>query len=336
MNKTNRTRYFVITAVLVTAVGLGTGLVAYYSVGHQLGALAGRDGPAELRYVPRDAAVLAYADVREIMASEVHQRMRRAVPASQSGQRQFLEQTGIDIESDIDHVVAYLVPHAGGSTAGLVLARGRFSDVKIEALMREHGAHVEDYGGKRLIVAATGPRPMAEGLSLSFLEPGLVAVGTAQMVRRAIDLRNNRDDITKNSEFMGMLRSVDQSHAWVVGQFDALRADWRLPAEISGRLPAITWFSLSARVDSSVTGLVRADSRDEEAAKNLGDVIRGFLALARLQAGSRPAFRALTESLQLGGTGKSLTLSFSVPGEVFDAIAGMHPGGPADSAQPAH
>ena len=52
----------------------------------------------------------------------------------------------------------------------MVLARGRFDEVKIEALMREHGAHVEDYSGRRLIVGdaakvrseleATGVGPM--------------------------------------------------------------------------------------------------------------------------------------------------------------------------------
>ena len=43
-------------------------------------------------------------------------------------------------------------PGGGGTSrgAGMVLARGRFDEVKIEALMREHGAHVENYSGKRL------------------------------------------------------------------------------------------------------------------------------------------------------------------------------------------
>jgi hypothetical protein len=61
----NRTRYFVIASLLVIGVGLGTGLVAYY-VGFPAGAFAARGGPAELEYVPRDAAVIAYANVQEI------------------------------------------------------------------------------------------------------------------------------------------------------------------------------------------------------------------------------------------------------------------------------
>ena len=59
---------------------------------------------------------------------------------------------------------------------------------------------------------------------------------------------------------------------------------------------------------------------DEEAAKNLRDVIRGFMALAKLQAGRKPEFQAMMQSLELGGTGKTVALTFSVPGEVFDAL----------------
>ena len=65
---------------------------------------------------------------------------------------------------------------------------------------------------------------------------------------------------------------------------------------------------------------MRADARDDEAANNLRDVVRGFLALAKLQAGNQPEFQTLVQSLELGGTGKSVALSFSVPGAVFDAL----------------
>jgi hypothetical protein len=47
------------------------------------------------------------------------------------------------------------------------------------------------------------------------------------------------------------------------------------------------------------------------------------MALAKLQAGSRPEFQSMLQSLQLGGTGKTVALSFDVPSQVFDAIASM-------------
>ena len=79
---------------------------------------------------------------------------------------------------------------------------------------------------------------------------------------------------------------------------------------------------------------MRAETRDEESAKNLRDVVNGFLALARLQAGSKPEFQALAQSLQLGGTGKTVELSFSVPGAVFDLIESA--GNQRRRKEPAH
>jgi hypothetical protein len=319
---TSRTRYFVITSLLVLAVGLGTGLVAYY-VGLPAGLIAG-DGPDELQYVPRDAAVVAYAQVREIMISDVRQRIRRIVPpGAENGQRQFQDQTGIDIESDIDHVVASLQPRPDGQMAGLVVARGRFSDVKIEALMREHGAEVEEYNGKRVIAYRSG-NP-GGSIALSFLEPGLVALGSGEMVRTAIDLQKNGENVTKNAELMDLLRSLSPGNAWAIGRLDALLADGRLPAQFTTQLPSITWFSVSGRVDSDIRAIVRADTRDEEAANNLRDVVRGFLALAKLQAGDRPELQMMMQSLELGGTGKSVSLSFSIPGALFDTLGARAP-----------
>src|SRR5687767_6941591 len=106
---TSKTRYFVIVSLLVIGVGLGTGLVAYY-VGFPAGAFQGRGGPAELEFVPRDAAVIAYANVRDVMTSELRQRIRSVVPMPEDGQRELEAKTGINIESDIDRVIACLYP----------------------------------------------------------------------------------------------------------------------------------------------------------------------------------------------------------------------------------
>src|SRR5215510_10256721 len=129
---TVRTRYFVIVSLLVIFVGLGTGLVAYY-VGFPTSAFFSRGGPEELRYLPGSASVLAYADVREVMASELRQRFRKslAADAQENGQREFQNLTGINIETDIERVLGCIDASDGTGSmgAGVVLARGTFDDV---------------------------------------------------------------------------------------------------------------------------------------------------------------------------------------------------------------
>ena len=330
---TARTRYFVIVSLLVLGIGLGTGLVAYY-VGFPAGAFARAGGPEELQLVPRDAAVIAYADVREIMASELRQKLHAVMPTSRDGQREFEDKTGINIETDIDRVVACVNPERDSTNmpgAGMVLARGRFNETKIESLMREHGAAVEDYRGKRLIIGGE-PKPSGSTrqFAAAFLEPGLVALGTTRLVRSAIDLHQTGDNpqaglqsVTGNEELMNLVKSLDSGNAWAVGRFDALRSQAHLPADVADRLPAITWFAVSGHINGGLRGVVRAEARDEEAANNLRDVVRGFLALGKMQAGGRPEIQAMMQSLELSGTGKTVALSFTVPAEVFDAVAAI-------------
>jgi hypothetical protein len=328
---TARTRYFVIISLLVLGVGLGTGLVAYY-VGFPAGAFSRRGGPDELEYIPRDATVVAFANVQEVMASELRRKLHEAIPMPETGQHEIESATGINVETDIDRIVACLHPDPTTTKltgAGMVLARGRFNEVKIEALMRDHGATVEDYKGKRLIVAdfETGN---GKGLSVAFIEPGLVALGSTGLVRSAIDLHQSGDNpqaglqsVTGNDELMNLVRSLDDGNAWAVGRFDVLQSQAHLSQDLASRLPPITWFAVSGHVNGGLRGVIRAETRDDEAANNLRDVVRGFLALGKLQAGGRPEFQAVLQSLELGGTGKTVALSFTVPSEVFDAIAAM-------------
>lgn len=339
---TTRTRYFVIASLLVMTVGVGTGLVAYYT-GFPAGAFQSQGGPAELQLVPSNATLIAQANVSEIMASELRQKLRQVMPMQENGQKEIETQTGINIETDIDRVIACLAPSVdGGSGQGMVLARGRFDEVRIEALMREHGAHVEEYKGKRIIVAdvhkassdarvndtvdVVHGRPGS--FALSFVEPGFAAMGSTGLIRQAIDLKQGGNSstglasVTTNDEVMGLVRSLDSgNNAWAVGRFDALTANAKLPNAVTERLPAITWVTFAAHVNGGLRGTLRAEARDDEAANNLRDVIRGFMALAKMQAGNAPQLQAMMQSLELGGSGKTVAISFDVPASVFELVA---------------
>src|SRR3979409_1582620 len=114
---TTKTRYFVIVSLLTLGVGLGTGVVAYY-VGFPAGAFASRGGPAELGYIPRDASVIAFANVNEIMNSELRPKLPRARPMQENGQQELEALTGINLETDVDTVVACMSPDASANRPG--------------------------------------------------------------------------------------------------------------------------------------------------------------------------------------------------------------------------
>jgi hypothetical protein len=322
---TKRTRLFMAGAVGVLIAGLGTGYLASY---YGLPALAqfGGNGPSELEYLPQDASLVAFANVRDVMDSDLRRKLlelradRR--PGTPGGGDNFLEQAGINIETDVDRVIASV---AGGQTESerersLVLARGRFDDDLIETLVRQRGGRVEDYKGRRVLTHVENEVETA----LMFIEPDLVAFGSAAAVRRAIDTKAGAvPNITNNEEVMALVRDMDSGNAWAVGRFDAISNRARLPRELTRQLPPINWFAATGHVNGGVRGLIRAETRDEMAAQDLREVVRGFLALARLQGGQNAGIRAMVNSIELGGTGRTVSLGFSLPPEVIDALAAL-------------
>jgi hypothetical protein len=323
---TKRTRYFVFGSVTVLLVGLCTGLVAYYT-GMPMGAFGQTSALTELKYVPSNASVVAYADVRNLMQSELRQKLHKASGSDgEDGQAEFHKETGIDIENDIDRVVAFMEPTGADDNGytGMIVATGRFDQGRLEALAREHGGVVEDYNGKRLI-SKTADVTVADNahhksMTVAFLEPGVVAVGETVIVKRAID-RRSADSVEGNTEIMNLVKDIDDSNAWAVGRFDALMSQAKLPEGVASQIPSVRLFSASGHINGGINAIIRAEARDDQAAQNLRDVVQGFLALARLQSNQQPELQALVNSLQLSGTGKTVALSFQLPSEVIDALA---------------
>jgi hypothetical protein len=338
MNK--KTRYFMAGSAAILAAGLCTGLVAYYGGGFP-SLSASRTGPAELMYVPADATVVAYANVGEVMASEIRQKMKRVMPDEQ-GQKEFQQQTGIDIERDIQYIVAAVTSAAPANANGLVVARGNFNPTQLETLARDHGGVVEVYKDKRLVtVSGEGmdrdrinvDRDREEvpqvrehhvgnhRMTLAFLEPGLIAIGSEAAIKSSIDAQLSAHSILSNDEMMELVSDIERgNNAWAVGRFDAIASEARIPNEIRNRLPAVKTFAVMSHIDGGVAGTLRAEARDDESAENLRQVVQGFLALGRMQAQADPKIAGLLNSLQLSGSGKTVALSFAVPSEVFDLI----------------
>jgi hypothetical protein len=225
---TKRTRYFMAGSGAILVAGLGTGLIAFYAGGFPT--LLANQGPTELAYVPADASVVAFANVRQIMDSQMRQRLKQALP-NETGQKEFQAETGIDIERDVDYVVAAMTPPGSGglpgNANGLVVARGVFNNAQLEGLVTSHGGVVEEYKGKRLVTFHEGNAQAGRTHAgvLAFLEPGLVAVGSETAVKNAIDAQLTAHSITSNNDMMELVSDIS-------------RRTTRGPSDASTRSPA--------------------------------------------------------------------------------------------------
>jgi hypothetical protein len=305
-------------------------LIAYYNGGLPL--LRPSVGPVELVYVPKETTGLAFANVHQIMNSDFRQRLRQVLPSGEEKER-LQAQIGLDIEKDIESVVAVMMSGEPSISGALVLVRGKFDVAKMEALAVQHGAKVEEYQGKRLLLADAVPAPhvgspLHAGTEkftgcLAFLEPGLVAIGDAAAIRRGIDTSASGENATKNAELMSLvLDAQNGSNAWVIGRIDELAKNTTLPTEVLDRMSAVHWFVVSAHVNSGVTGRLRAEARDEETALQLRAAATGLLATGQLMAGRDSRLDAILKSIQVSGSGTSVSMSFAVPLEVLDMMNG--------------
>jgi hypothetical protein len=313
---TKKTRYFMAGSAAILVAGLCTGLVAYYGGGFQ--ALSASSGPTELAYVPADAAVIAYADVGAIMSSELRQRIKEAMPMHEQGREEFQRETGIDIERDVQYVVVAVTP---GTHSALLIAKGNFNPTELQVLAVQHGGTVETYRDVQLVSTTKEVNGNGQGGTLAFLEPGLVGIGDTASVKRAIDAKLSATSVTSNDEIMTLVRQIEQSHnAWALGRFDVLTSQAQLPEQIAKQLPPVKWFTTGVHINGGVSGMVRVEALDDESAELLRRQLSGALAFGEMMSRSDVRAAAVLKSLQMSGTGKTVELSFTVPGELLQMV----------------
>ncbi len=326
---TKKTRYFVLAAGAVLVVGLGGGLVAYLAYSRVAGLPAGL--PPEVRYVPADAEMVAFANVRVVMDSELRRSLMSSIdPESRKGKQMMNDFAGVDLEKQVDYVVMYAEPFIRQSQENVeqtdlprasLLVHGSFDQARIEQFIRERGGSVEEHNGRKLFTHPEGPRQVAVG----FVERDLVAIGQADLVRRAIDISRGSAkefrNITTNGEMMNLIRDASGSTAWVAGQFEEISRRMKLPSAVAGQVPPVRLVSAKANINGGVKATIRADTADKAAADQLRDVVRGFLSLVRLQAGAKPELENMLKSIELSSSEATVRLSVAMSPDTLRVIA---------------
>ena len=324
---TKRTRVFVLGASAMLIAGIGTAGLASYVGLDRIGIFAA-DGSEELSYIPANVQLIAFVDVRHVMDSELRHKLQPDI-GSKRETSQLFEETGINIETDVDSVTVALVD-AALNQPPLVLARGRFDQPRIEASFLSKGGTTSEHAGVKTVTA--------DDLAVAFIRPGLLAVGSPAAIQLALDARtSDTGTIKQNADMTRLMGRVEGAHTWTVAQFDVLQGRAPLPPDVVSQLPSISWFAASGRIDDGVSAVIHAEAKDEKAAQDLREVLRGFVALVRMQVGQQPEFAELVNSVQLSGEGTTVSLAFSVPPQMIDrlgAIGSQRPRVPAANRRP--
>lgn len=347
---TSKSRYFLFAAAAVLLIGLGGGLIAYFAYHRLPGLSAGL--PTELRYVPADAELVAYADVESIMKSELRRALEGAVKQGDDkrpGGVAIHDFAGIDVEKQVDHVVAYLEAAETSQPAdrqpprALVLVQGSFEQSRVEQFIQDHGGTIEDHNGKHIATRRVGqnpgtqpqtgaPEPLVsshEDMAVGFVQPGVIALGQTDLVRRTLDAAaaaSATRNVSENAELMNLIRDASGDTAWVVGRFDAMSRRMGMPRSLTEQVPPLRLIAAKANINGGLKATIRAETSDQAAADQLRDVVRGFVTLVRMQAGAQPELQETLKTLELSGTGNTVQLSFAVKPQTVAAIIPQGPG----------
>lgn len=296
------------------ASGVGLAVAMWLGAGSGSAAI---DEPtaATLEYVSEEASVVAYANVRALMASPLRARLRE-LSAAHPAIGVLEEWSGASLERDVDDIVFAGEDAAGDGRLLLILA-GRFDSRRPAAYARDHGGRIEAHDGTQIVLA---PRPSGE-VAMALPASGQMLVGDAASVRRALDTKAGAARaISDSAGFMSVVAGLEPSAAWSVTAFQTFATRSALPAEVAAQLPPIDWLAVSGQFMPAARGQLRAAARDERAAQNLREVMRGFVALARMQGARNRELRGALDTVTLGGEGAIVSLSFDLTPGVLSLI----------------
>jgi hypothetical protein len=319
-----RSRLAVLVSTVVVVVGVVAGLGALWldparaAVGPM---------PGEALILPADARFVMGFDVKRLTASPFYARY-----ASQRGMRpealtELEEKTGLDPARDVDQIVVVGLPSAAKGAPGLALALGRFDLYKIGRTLETEGkVNGHNVAGVSVYVFKEED---ARSVALAFLDETSLLFGPRVEVEAAVAGRaRGETPFKKNTMLMGLVEKVRPgSTFWMVGDQSLLAG---MPTSVpapggSGegatiQLPALQALTVTGDLDPQVSLSVTGEARDELAAKNLADVVRGFVALASLQAQQKPELQQLASAFTVATEANRVLVSARIPYEMIDAL----------------
>jgi hypothetical protein len=317
----NRRKFVVTSTVAMLAITIAVVGLSFYS---NFAAKAfGQGLPATVHYFPADSQVVFGMNVQAFVKSPVYaQIMLQHEQEIGKDLSDIVAETGVDPQTDVDYVVA-----AGRQNqqkgAGVVIAVGRFAPATIISFINRQGTAIRvDYKGATVLMV-----PEANGSKLekgvAFLSDSEIALGDLDSLHAVIDVRAGAPGIDSNAALNALLAKVNpQEMFWFAGDPSSVMS--KVPAA-AGSIPAISSIQSiygSLNVGVAVTGKVAVIAKDQTAAGQLADAVRGLIALGNLAGGQNPNLAELMKGLQVTQSANELDLSFTLPLDLVQKLQG--------------
>jgi hypothetical protein len=316
----SRSRLVVFISMLVVVLGVVAGLSTLYldPAKAAVGPL-----PAAALVLPQDSRFLIGLDVKRFVSSPFYERLTPEMRPD--AMRELEEKTGLRPDRDLDQIV---ISGRGGPQKGAPLAvvLGQFDRHKLSRVIEtEKKGKVtwKDVGGTTVYLFQEGEK---DATSLAFLDDQTLLIGATDAVEAALGNRaRGTGGLRGNTEITALLEKLRPGSAfWMVGDQTLLA---NLPKNVRGpageaqvTLPALRSLTVTGDLDPLVSVSVTGEAQDAAGATNLADVVRGFVALAALQAGQKPELKALASAITVATEENRVLVNARIPYETLDAL----------------
>ncbi len=283
--------------------------------------------------LPADATFLVGIDVKRLTASALYQQQAAARPEVF---KELEDSTGLRLERDVELVVL-----AGSKTQrGVALGFGPFDASKLSrAIEAKPGVGMSKVAGITLYAFAAGASKPARGIA--FLDKGTILLGDVAQVRETLEAHGQgKTPLQSNATLLKLLAHVKPgSTFWMVGDqslLSNLPAAFGSPGGSGGSLtlPALQSLIVTGDLEPLVSLHVTGGTADEAAAKNLADMVRGFVAIFALQATQKPELKELASALSVTQNATEVLVNFQIAPAVLERLGGKSTPGAAAPAQP--
>jgi hypothetical protein len=327
----NRRKFVVTSTVAMLAITIAVVGMSFYS---NFAARAfGQGLPATVHYFPADSQVVFGMNVQAFINSPVYaQIMQQHEQEIGKDLSDVVAKTGVDPRKDVDYVVAAGRPNQQKG-AGVVIAVGRFVPATIISFINSssqgNAIRVDYKGATVLMVPEANGSKLEKGVA--FLSDSEIALGDLDSLHAVIDVRAGAPGIDSNAALSALLAKVNpQDMFWFAGDPSSVMS--KVPATAPS-IPAISSIQSiygSLNIGVAVTGKVAVIAKDQTAAGQLADAVRGLIALGNLAGGQNQNLAELMKGLQVTQSANELDLSLTLPLDLVQKVLvpqgkiGMH------------
>jgi hypothetical protein len=274
-----------------------------------------------LKFLPPDTQGIACIDVAALRnAPLVQTAMQNKVgPAIPPPLADFVSATGFDPQQDVDKITVAKV----GTQNALMIVQGRIDKFKVEQYLKDKGKEPQAYLGQTLYI---------DGNGAFLLSDNLVVMGQPDAVKKAVDQMQVPGSLPLRSDLMAAIQTIDAGNQiWAVGDFsvnDLGTAGVPAVTPVLAILKSLQGGTYQMRIDTDIHAVATGNFADSPSAQNLGDMVRGLLAVAKLQvAQKQPDMLRVLDGIQVSNSGPKLTVRVDESGDILKRLQKLKPAG---------